>query len=276
MFCRVCGKEIADGAKFCLYCGTPSAAAPVAPAAPAAPAPAPTPVPTPAPAPQPVQYQQSVPAPQYAPQPQPQYQQPVQQPQFQQPVQQFAPQQFPQPAQPYQQPAPQMNYAPVPGQYNPAGFAPVGTKPKRFDIKKVDTIILLASCALLFVSLFLKLFGLKKKVRFVEVASTLLKVPVGWLYMINVVLILIFLFVGLKLGVFIMSILNTCACGLVIVVNENSIKDLKLGDVVERGPGYFLSIIASVLILVGGIMILARRGKEKKAASSPVPIYPTM
>ena len=73
-----------------------------------------------------------------------------------------------------------------------------------------------------------------------------------------------------------MSILNTCACGLVILVNEMSIKDLDLGSVVERGPGYFLSIVASVLILVGGIMILNRRGKEKKASSSPVPIYPAM
>lgn len=239
MICSKCGKELSNDAKFCLFCGTPVAPAPVAPVAP-----------------QPVQYPQSAPAPQY------------------QPVQQPVPQQFPQPQ--YQQPAPQMNYAPVPGQYNPAGFAPVGQKPKRFDIKKVDTIILLASCALLFVSLFLKLFGLKKKVRFVEVASTLLKVPVGWLYMINVVLILIFLFAGLKVGVFVMSILNTCACGLVILVNENSIKDLDLGSVVERGPGYFLSIVASVLILVGGIMIMARRGKEKRASSSPVPIYPAM
>ena len=236
MICRVCGKEFADDSKFCLFCGTPVAA----------------PAPAPAPMPQPVQYQQP-------------YQQPV-------------PQQYQQAPQPYQQPVPQMNAgaAPVHAPYNPAEFAPVGTKPKRFDIAKPDTIILLASCALLFVSLFLKLFGLKKKVRFVEVAATLLKVPVGWLYMINVVLILIFLFVGLKLGVFIMSILNTCACGLVILVNEASIKDLGIGEVVERGPGYFLSIIASVLILAGGIMIFIRRNKEKRASSSPVPLYPAM
>ncbi|MBP5415978.1 MAG: hypothetical protein J6Y58_00475 [Clostridiales bacterium] len=251
MICRVCGKEFADDSKFCLFCGTPVAA----------------PAPAPAPMPQPVQYQQP-------------YQQPVPQ-QYQQapqPYQQPVPQQYQQAPQPYQQPVPQMNAgaAPVQAPYNPAEFAPVGTKPKRFDIAKPDTIILLASCALLFVSLFLKLFGLKKKVRFVEVAATLLKVPVGWLYMINVVLILIFLFVGLKLGVFIMSILNTCACGLVILVNEASIKDLGIGEVVERGPGYFLSIIASVLILAGGIMIFIRRNKEKRASSSPVPLYPAM
>ena len=78
MKCPICGAEIAEGSKFCEYCGSPLAAA-AAPAQPQAPAQeaAPARAAAPAPAPQP---QQQAPT-------QPQYQQPQAQPhaQYQQP-----------------------------------------------------------------------------------------------------------------------------------------------------------------------------------------------
>ena len=237
MFCLKCGKQLADGSKFCLYCGQPMDASAAAPAAPVAPV--------------------AAPAPQYVPQQQvPQYQQPV--PQYQQPVQQ-APQQFQQPM--YQQPAPA---------YNPAGFAPVGQKPKRFDITKPDTIIILASCLFLFISLFLSYYGTNKKRVGVSIATSLIKVTTGWPYVINIVLCLIFLFAGLKIGTFVMSILNTCWMLLVVVINENIIKDAHVEKSITRGPGFYMSIIASVVLLVGGIMILVRRNKEKNVARQQV------
>ena len=235
MFCFKCGKQLADGSKFCLFCGQPldagSAAAPAAPVAPVV-------------APQPVQ-------PQIPQQPVQQYQQPVQQ--YQQPMQQYAA------PQPVAQPA-----------YNPAGFAPVGQKPKRFDITKPDTIIILASCLFLFISLFLSYYGTNKKRVGVSIATSLIKVTTGWPYVINIVLCLIFLFAGLKIGTFVMSILNTCWMLLVVVINENIIKDAHVEKSITRGPGFYMSIIASVVLLVGGIMILVRRNKEKNAARQQV------
>ena len=226
MICSNCGKELANDSKFCLFCGQPVAAA-----APVAPAPAPMPQ-------------------QYAPQ---QYQQPM----YQQPVQQ-APQQYQQPM--YQQPAPA---APA---YNPAGFAPVGQQPKRFDIRRPETIVTLISCVLLLVSLFLKYYGLNKKKTSVSIATSLIKVATGWPYLINIVLILIFVFVGIKVGVFVMSILNTCWMVLVVVVNENVIKGASLQKYLVRGPGFWISIISSVGILVGGILYMIAKGKQKQAA----------
>lgn len=188
----------------------------------------------PAPAPMPQQY---------APQ---QYQQPVPQaPQYQQPM--------------YQQPAP----APA---YNPAGFAPVGQQPKRFDIRRPETIVTLISCVLLLVSLFLKYYGLNKKKTSVSIATSLIKVATGWPYLINIVLILIFVFVGIKVGVFVMSVLNTCWMVLVVVVNENVIKGASLQKYLVRGPGFWISIISSVGILVGGILYMIAKGKQKQAA----------
>ena len=243
MICSNCGKELANDSKFCLFCGQPVAAA-----APVAPAPAPMPQ-------------------QYAPQ---QYQQPVQQapqqyaPQYQQP----APQQFQQPvpqAPQYQQPMYQQP-APAAPAYNPAGFAPVGQQPKRFDIRRPETIVTLISCVLLLVSLFLKYYGLNKKKTSVSIATSLIKVATGWPYLINIVLILIFVFVGIKVGVFVMSVLNTCWMVLVVVVNENVIKGASLQKYLVRGPGFWISIISSVGILVGGILYMIAKGKPKQPA----------
>ena len=228
-----CGKELANDSKFSLFCGQPIAAAA-------------------APAPMPQQY-----APQQLQQPVQQAPQQYQQPMYQQPVQQ-APQQYQQPM--YQQPAPA---APA---YNPAGFAPVGQQPKRFDIKRPETIVTLISCVLLFVSLFLKYYGLNKKKTSVSIATSLIKVATGWPYLINIVLILIFVFVGIKVGVFVMSILNTCWMVLVVVVNENVIKGASLQKYLVRGPGFWISIISSVGILVGGILYMIAKGKQKQAA----------
>ncbi|MCR5274955.1 MAG: zinc ribbon domain-containing protein [Clostridiales bacterium] len=249
MICSNCGKELANDSKFCLFCGQPVAAAP---------APAPAPMPQ-----------------QYAPQ---QFQQPVQQapqqyaPQYQQPApqqyQQPAPQQFQQPvpqAPQYQQPMYQQP-APAAPAYNPAGFAPVGQQPKRFDIRRPETIVTLISCVLLLVSLFLKYYGLNKKKTSVSIATSLIKVATGWPYLINIVLILIFVFVGIKVGVFVMSILNTCWMVLVVVVNENVIKGASLQKYLVRGPGFWISIISSVGILVGGILYMIAKGKQKQAA----------
>ncbi len=250
MICSNCGKELANDSKFCLFCGQPVAAAP---------APAPAPMPQ-----------------QYAPQ---QFQQPVQQapqqyaPQYQQP----APQQFQQPvpqAPQYQQPMYQQP-APAPA-YNPAGFAPVGQKPKRFDITKPYAIVTLASCLILFVALFLKYYATKKSKSGFSVASTLIKVATGYPYLINIVLILIFLFVGLKIGVFVMSIINTAYFGLVIILNERAIKSWKMTKYITRGPGFWVSIIGCVGILVGGILTLIARNKEKAAKAAPQYGIPTM
>ncbi len=260
MICSNCGKELANDSKFCLFCGQPVAAAP---------APAPAPMPqqyAPQQFQQPVQQAPQQYAPQYQ-QPAPQqYQQPAPQ-QFQQPVQQ-APQQYQQPM--YQQPAPA---APA---YNPAGFAPVGQQPKRFDIRRPETIVTLISCVLLLVSLFLKYYGLNKKKTSVSIATSLIKVATGWPYLINIVLILIFLFVGLKIGVFVMSIINTAYFGLVIILNERAIKSWKMTKYITRGPGFWVSIIGCVGILVGGILTLIARNKEKAAKAAPQYGIPTM
>ena len=271
MICSKCGKEVANDAKFCLFCGQPMGAAAVAPQ----PVPG-FPQPAQQYAPQPQAYQQPIPqpAPQYQ-QPAPQYQQPVSG--FPQPVGQYVPQpQYSQPVQNYQAQPYGAPVAPVPAQYNPAGFAPVGQKPKRFDIKKPDTIIILASCIMLLISLFLKYYGLNKKRTTVSVATSLIKVTTGWPYLINIVLCLLFLFLGLKVGVFVMSILNTVWMILVVVINENVIKENDMTKVITRGPGFYISIISSVVLLIGGIMILVRRNKEKSAISAPHYAIPTM
>ena len=90
MKCPICGAEIAEGSKFCEYCGSPLSA-------PAAPTPEAAPVRAAAPAPAPQQAQPQ------AQQAQPQYQQPQAQqaqPQYQQPQAAYQ-----QPRAAYQQPA---------------------------------------------------------------------------------------------------------------------------------------------------------------------------
>ncbi|MBQ6319377.1 MAG: zinc ribbon domain-containing protein [Lachnospiraceae bacterium] len=76
-FCINCGSELPDGAKFCMSCGTPNAAAAAVPAPAPEPMPEPTPVPEPTPEPMPEPAPEPTPVPEPAPAP---VEQPAEQP----------------------------------------------------------------------------------------------------------------------------------------------------------------------------------------------------
>ena len=238
MICSKCGQVVNDGTQFCRFCGSPLGAAPQSPA-----------VQPPVYAPQPPVNQYAQPA-QYAA---PQYQQPV--------LQQQVPQ-YPQ----------QGNYAmtqaavPSYGAYNPAAIKPKS----KFDIKYPGTIVTLLGCVLLLISLIVPYLKKFASVYSFSKSNTvkLIATADGGVFLVGLVLILIFLFTNLKIGVFVSSLLTFLYGVLEILFSEYQIsKDTRDGHGIigfTRLPGYYLLIVASVVILIGGIWLFTYRLKHGK------------
>ena len=236
MICSKCGQTVADGSKFCLHCGNPLTAA------------------VPAPAQQvPVQ-----PTPQVQPpvQPMPQVQQPVQQyaqpMQYQQPVQQYAQQQYAQPVQ-YQQP---VNY----GMPAYAGYPQQWAPPSKFNIKHPGSILTLLGSLFLLLSCFLPCVKLEALGR--SETQSLIGGGDGWFHLICIILILVFLFTNLKIGVF----ATTMVEGIFWLIDT-----LDVHNTVEEGfglvkedVGFWLLLFGYLILLAGAIWLFVNRLKQKR------------
>ena len=240
MICMKCGTNCADTAKFCLSCGAPL-------------------TPTPIPSPTQPYAQPQIPQPQI-PQPQ-QYAQIPTQPYAQQPVQ---------PA--YQQPY-QAQPMPVPPPPSPSYYVNPPEKRSRFNIKDPGSILIILASILLAISCFIPFA--QAKFLTAKKTSALMDVQDGPIILGGIILLLVFLFTNLKIGVYITSALVCFYSFGEIVVTEIDMRDDLSKMLVTRQSGYYLMIIATVILIIGNIVLLVNhiRSNEKRAIAKRAQMY---
>ena len=224
MICMKCGTNCPDTAKFCLGCGSPLTSSPI---------------------PQP---QQTIPTQPYA-QPQipaqPYAQQPIQAA-YQQPYQQ------PYPAQPMPVPAPSASY-----------YVPPPEKRSRFNIQDPGSILIILASICLFIACFLP-FASASGARVVDSTVSLTDGKDCAYFITGSVLILVFLFTNVKLGVYITSGIVGVLTFLEIFVVQVAFGDDMVKRHVTKETGYYMLIIATVILIIGNVILLVHHLKENE------------
>ena len=179
-----------------------------------------------------------------------QYAQPMQ---YQQPVQQYPQQQYAQPVQQYQQP---VNY----GMPAYAGYPQQWAPPSKFNIKHPGSILTLLGSLFLLLSCFLPCVKLEALGR--SETQSLIGGGDGWFHLICIVLILVFLFTNLKIGVF----ATTMVEGIFWLIDT-----LDVHNTVEEGfglvkedVGFWFLLFGYLILLVGAIWLFVNRLKQKR------------
>lgn len=186
-------------------------------------------------------------------------QQPIQ-PAYRQPVQASYLQQYAQPQ--YPQQAYSQNYAAAP------------KVKSKFNIKDPGTILILLSCILLPLACFLT-WEKAQVLKYTETVS-LMDVKDGWVILIGVAMVLVFLFTNLKIGVYIVSGLLDFYCVLEIFVVQLDFSDSLTKLLVTKEAGYYTLIVGAVILLLGNIILLINhvRFNEKRAIQRRAQMYP--
>ena len=169
--------------------------------------------------------------------------QPVPQPQTYSPV--------PQPVQ-YQIPV----SSAVPG-YTGYARPQVEKKPKsKFSLKNPGTILTLLGCILIVAACILPVEY--AKTRRITVNKSLLFDSKAWmLHFFAVALILTFLFINMKIGVFVTSLLEVMLCGLDVVALYLDVQDY--APLVRLGSGFTCLVIAMFVLLIGSVWLFISR-----------------
>lgn len=272
MICPKCGQPLPDEQNFCMFCGAPVAQAQTMPQA--------TPnftSPQVAPVQQPVQsYPQAQPV-------QPTYPQPMQQ-NYQQPMQGYPQQGYPQPMQGYpQQGYPQQGYPqqgyPQPMQGYPQqrypqqmygtpayGAARPWTPPKKvkapFKFLSAGTLLTLLGFIVTVISYFLPAFRSTNDLLCHIYDNALYHGSVAWILFGTMVLILVFMFTNLRVGVFATACVGSLFGIGVIGVMQNFVDDHK--PFIKPYVGYYVFICGFILFMSGAFTLFATR--KKKAA----------
>lgn len=227
MICMKCGTNCPDTAKFCLGCGSPLTSSPI-------PQPQPT-IPT-----QPYA-QPQIPAQPYA-QPQIPLQQPVQaafsQPQYQ--------------AQPMPVPAPSASYYVTPPE-----------KRSKFNIKDPGSILIILASICLLIACFLP-YASASGARVVDSTVSLTDGRDCAYFITGSVLILIFLFTNVKLGVYITSGIVGVFTLLEVFAVQVFFGDSMVRRHVTKEAGYYLLIIATAVLIIGNVILLVHHLKENE------------
>ncbi|MBR5058089.1 MAG: hypothetical protein IKX04_05935 [Clostridiales bacterium] len=186
------------------------------------------------------------------------------------PTQPYAQQQIPQAPQPFAQ---QIPPAPQPLQYQ-AQPMPLPTpsasyyvtppeKRSKFNIKDPGSILIILACICLCIACFLP-YASASGARVVDATVSLTDGRDCIYFITGAIMILIFLFTNVRLGVYITSGIVGILTMLEIFVVQVFFGDSMVKRHVTKEAGYYLLIIATAVLIIGNVILLVHHLKESE------------